>query len=442
MPSKAGWWTCCVCCREVDPRFWGQDCPDCQHACCSTRTERSSIKKRQQASKRHLHIYLNEYLVDNACADTGCDINCITEAFARKLGLAVTTSQEVVKLPIKGRSMTTVGSTEIILRFPRKPYMPMRWKFSVFPKLASDVICGLRFLRATLTLENYQDRLCDCIVSMKTTPQVRSLGGMGENLMCWLNGMPALALPDTGAELSIMSLEFAKSLGYHDECGGKPFDTRNGDEIELADGSIYKSCGTIDIVLSCLEPSKIQSKDSIAKLENVRDPTKARLKSVSAKPLSIVIETFHVFNNLEHDIILGETVLAVLDAYRQHASQFGTSFRQQPCVAIGIRRKAGEGFAKRHTPVTDEARLREEFSKQSDLHLKRIKEIKSQANHEIITKEREHVLINAEVKAYQDWESQHNPATPQVNLIKIYVKSQHVIWEQEYRRGGGDCQIY
>jgi hypothetical protein len=33
-PSLYGWWLCCYCRREINPKIWGWHCPDCTHAWC------------------------------------------------------------------------------------------------------------------------------------------------------------------------------------------------------------------------------------------------------------------------------------------------------------------------------------------------------------------------------------------------------------------------
>ncbi|PMD63388.1 uncharacterized protein K444DRAFT_627104 [Hyaloscypha bicolor E] len=34
-PSNTGWWICCKDRREVNPKLWGDECPDDQHQKCS-----------------------------------------------------------------------------------------------------------------------------------------------------------------------------------------------------------------------------------------------------------------------------------------------------------------------------------------------------------------------------------------------------------------------
>jgi hypothetical protein len=160
-PSHSGWWVCCQCRREVNPRLWGDDCPDCLHRNSEflSTTVLTPIVRRPRDKKQELHLYLNDYLMANVCADTGSPVNCMWATFAAKIGVTITPSFQEFRLAIKGHRLTACGTAQVDCRFPNPPYMPRTWQFYIFDVLATDVICGLGFLRATQTLEHYPNRL-------------------------------------------------------------------------------------------------------------------------------------------------------------------------------------------------------------------------------------------------------------------------------------------
>jgi hypothetical protein len=228
-PSLRPWWQCCQCSREVNPVIWGDCCPDCSHSKgraslpSSPTTILSRTERRPRAKKKNRYLYLNDYFMTTACADTGCLLNCIRKAFAKKIGATVTLAPTDFGLAIKGHRMTACGMAQVHCRFRNPPCMPRSWTFFVFDCLATDVICGLGFLRDTRTLDHYPDRLHDTKIGIQATPQVRSIGRRREHLQCWLNGTPVLAFPDTGADVSMVSAKLAKTLGYYRGLGAKPF---------------------------------------------------------------------------------------------------------------------------------------------------------------------------------------------------------------------------
>jgi hypothetical protein len=115
------WWSCCNCTREVNEAWVSDWCPDCNHTKCeechnlghhcsqcrrkeginglsriydpgSTATdagtsERSScsylIMHHLRAKGRHLAIFLDNYLITDACADSGSEVNCIPLSLQR-----------------------------------------------------------------------------------------------------------------------------------------------------------------------------------------------------------------------------------------------------------------------------------------------------------------------------------------------------------------------
>lgn len=121
--SMDGWWQCCQCSEKVFSNWHGVECISCSHGYCrycynlgstpidsggggytgTLATEDLDVAITASAgmplassdtllhirpTARHLPIYIHDYLV-NACADSGSQVNCITEDYAKHLGATV-----------------------------------------------------------------------------------------------------------------------------------------------------------------------------------------------------------------------------------------------------------------------------------------------------------------------------------------------------------------
>jgi hypothetical protein len=64
-------------------------------------------------------MFLNNILAIQICADSGSEINCITEAFARKVDAKITQKNVVFNLPIEGKVLYGYGTTSIGCKFPQ-----------------------------------------------------------------------------------------------------------------------------------------------------------------------------------------------------------------------------------------------------------------------------------------------------------------------------------
>jgi hypothetical protein len=83
------------------------------------------------------------------------------------------------------------------------------------------------------------------------------------------------------------------------------------------------------------------------------------------------METFHVLAKLKYDIIFGETLLAIIDAYKQHPSMFRLPERQEGAyITIFRRMKAVGGLLKAQAtglrpPLLIPARSLSQYTQQS-----------------------------------------------------------------------------
>jgi hypothetical protein len=235
-PSLNGWWRCCQegCGREVNPASWGEYCPDCSHTRCSSCEDLGGsspgpkppkpkptppelvsdcyvsppamtppVRYHYRAKPRSLSMFINGAL-SSCCADSGSEVNCMTDTYARAIGAVVTNEIVLFYLPVRGRFLKSVGFAQLMCQFPTSPSMDQQVEFFVFEKLQCQVLFGRQFLRSTHTLDLYQHRLrvADSFPSVPLA--VRSVGQVEERVHCWLDGEPVSLLADTGSDFNLI----------------------------------------------------------------------------------------------------------------------------------------------------------------------------------------------------------------------------------------------
>lgn len=112
----------------------------------------------------------------------------------------------------------------------------------VIPFCTYDLILGTGFLTATKTLTKFCHRLTRCLFSVvNSVPHFGFLGETYQRLQGTLaDEYSILAIPDTGADRNIMSLQYAVSHGFELMKGRK-----HCGYIQFADGSYDKTVGQV-----------------------------------------------------------------------------------------------------------------------------------------------------------------------------------------------------
>jgi hypothetical protein len=377
-----------------------------------------------RAKGRHLAIFLDNYFIADACADSGSEVNCITSEFATKLGARISMDECVFHLPIKDRELQSVGTAMIECRFPFEPFMAQVVKFFVFDKFLRNVVLGRSFLRATQTLDIYQDRLLEFDAVPAAPAVVRSLGPGIEYVQCWLDGTPLWSLPDTGSEINLISSDYAEKLGYNLDIDEWHINNEERMLVQFADCSTIMTNGTINLELSfrapylsncfawrlinpsCAPATKGQTPNAQTSAQSRIAPDQ-KIEVIS--PTTRIIETFHVLDNLQYDVILGETLLATVDAYNQHNDNFIVrEGRPTSLIAVGRKKKTGEGSGKKRATLTEEQQFNNDFSNECDRYEKETQEIKDGQLYGTIPEE-------------------------MVSVRKDQVRQTHLTWLREYR---------
>jgi hypothetical protein len=378
-PFMDMWW-CCSCQREVSVQAWGWYCPDCAHPYCETCVVMDDSPQpssqpvlqpmlHQRAPRRCLHIALNNF--NSECfADTGCEINCISYNYATKLGAEIIRNRCEFSLPMIGCKIHCLGQTTLAVRFLDEPRSVQQCTFWVFNALVCNVLVGRQFLEDTRTLVEHASRLRPFDSKQNRSPFIRSIGHPQEYIQCWLNGQPLEALVDTGAEVNLISTSFLRTLDGH---GDTTIDYYHRIKIAFADGSKVQVVGRVYLMLGFSKPT--QTQPSVYKLHNTKHSSKLATTVLRMSKNTVVVDSFYVVDHLKHRVVLGETLLATVDAY----NTLGKSFSQPKkgiASEIAVIRKCKKGekrilsSAYRATVVaqTDQEQFNEKYSVETDRH--------------------------------------------------------------------------
>ncbi|KAF5673452.1 hypothetical protein FHETE_3366 [Fusarium heterosporum] len=191
---------------------------------------------------------LKDYMVEarvgkhrvDALADTGAQSNFVSAQFVEKLGLIPddrTTNR--IQLP-GGKQVLSPSTVKIPFSFrgEREEYMLDCW---VIPGCTRDLILSGPFLRTTKTLTTFKNRIKMSLRrSLRTRLHCNLLGDERQRLWGSLNGRSALALPDTGSDVMLISAEWATGNMLEIDHGPE-----HRLELELADGSRVSTSGIV-----------------------------------------------------------------------------------------------------------------------------------------------------------------------------------------------------
>ena len=429
-PDTSSWWTCCQCFREIYPNGDADSCPDCNHYHCDncggsdpprtpirdtnarTETTFASLQKifHLRSRPQCLPIYVDRYLVD-ACADSGSPINCIRADYAGYLGAIIQPVVRQFKLPIQGHFIHSIGVTTLKCSFPAQRSSKLPTEFLVFPRLACKVIFGNGFLTSTKTLSKHRYRLKD-VEAAHTTPVIRSVGSTGlTTVECWLDEIPIHSLPDTGADLNLISANLAASIAARRVNQSTEINDSEVTTIEFADCSTVTTRGTIRLTISFHEPTKCLN--STHELVTTALAASSHPERGQVPRNSRIMETFHIVEGLEQQVILCETLLATIDAFNQHRRNFAlpTARDTFKCIAVGKEKKGKERKSKVQIgPLEDTAaRLADDYNIASDIYQKAIDGVDEQLLYGQIGQEQGFALKDQAKQVFFTWARENKP---------------------------------
>lgn len=258
-----------------------------------------------------------------ACADFGAAANILSLEFIKEIGIHFARSYcPPFELPTFGRLIQPIGTVELTCEFPGEPNSLSIEKFFVLEAFVYKVIIGRTFLRQTRTFDLFRHRLKVRPLEVHKVPIVAFLGQEEETLRYWLDGELLTSTPDTGSEINVMSLAFAKKRGFHIE-------EDDVHQVRFADGSLQDVEGLVKVPVSfgngappslLLKLVSLSAATPSSSHAPVVDRTTGKV-DYRGRMASILAE-FHILDGLRVDVIFGEDLLATVNAFVCHSTDF------------------------------------------------------------------------------------------------------------------------
>lgn len=176
----------------------------------------------------------------SAFPDTGAAANFISLPYAQEHGLTIDSSRRKHVKVGDGSTIRVAGTTTLPFTFAGES-TSHDLTFHVLRRSVHDVILGSAFLRASETFTRFAHRV---------GRKIREAANPGIQRVCFLgsqqyvsgaaNGVYVDAVPDTGADVSVMSAAFARANGFE-------VDNNKQHRISLgfADGSTARARGVV-----------------------------------------------------------------------------------------------------------------------------------------------------------------------------------------------------
>lgn len=173
-----------------------------------------------------------------AFPDTGAECNFMSLRYARKQGFILAKGEHRTFKLANGKVARALGRVETKWKFFAEPGRTYDLVFYVLPKCSRHVILGNTFLQETKTMSIHKQRIR--YAKRRITQRAVNLIGnhnMSQRMAGSLNGVPVLALPDSGAQPNIVSAAFVEANGWEI--------SDNRSSLRFADGSVQDSLGQV-----------------------------------------------------------------------------------------------------------------------------------------------------------------------------------------------------
>ncbi|KAK7966035.1 uncharacterized protein PG986_000312 [Apiospora aurea] len=171
--------------------------------------------------RRALAISINNH-EEKACPDSGSSENIMREDWAcdHKLKIRRTPRdrRRVFELG-NGRSVRAVGRVYVNVEITRAAPSSLRprkrkvW-FYVFEQCPVPIILGMPFLESEAIFTRNEHLLEACPKAYSDIDSLLWIGSPRNQIRCSLNGRQAVATADTGSDINLMSLQYAKKNGH------------------------------------------------------------------------------------------------------------------------------------------------------------------------------------------------------------------------------------
>jgi predicted aspartyl protease len=171
--------------------------------------------------------------------DTGAAANFISLPYAQRRGLAV---DENLRAHVKvgnGWPIPIIGTTRLQFAFAGEPEIHSL-TFHVLRQSVHDIILGSAFLHASETFTRFAHRVGSKIRDVSHGIRRISFLGSQQYVNGLANGVGVDALPDTGADVCVMSASFAMENGFDIDD-----DKQHRISLQFADGSKARAGGVV-----------------------------------------------------------------------------------------------------------------------------------------------------------------------------------------------------
>jgi T-complex protein 11 len=242
-----------------------------------------STESKQTILKRSYEIHGN--IASTAVAaipDTGSELNIIAESFSMELGTTVDTSSTRKLRLASGKIVKTKGTVKIPWRYAGEQNT-QSLLCHVLANCNSKLILGSRFLGM-----DFMKRVKTCFRPLTRVLGVKLLGSERKRVWGHLNGCEAMALPDMGSDVLLVSRAYAIDRGWYIDRS-----PHRNIELEFPDGSRRYTNGII---------------------ENLQWAFGSESESIT--------RDFYVLDDLPVDIILSNDVLFDSDAFNCYEDYF------------------------------------------------------------------------------------------------------------------------
>ncbi|KAI1160101.1 hypothetical protein F5B18DRAFT_540887 [Nemania serpens] len=225
-----------------------------------------------------------------ALPDTNATCNVMTEQLAQSMGAYIKRSaaHTCVFTNAVGVQSRSVGETSLQVSFPDDPLKSWQCTFAVVQNCPEGLVFGDHFLRiVTETVTKFRHRLTKAVSGLaRRTWRLMHMQRPRQKLGCLVDSELVFANADTGSDVDLVSLEYARFRGWDITC--LPVDEGF---VILSDGTIAKVLGYVDADL--------------------------RVGGIATGE-----RRFYVLDGLVADIILGDATLDELDVFNVHVRSF------------------------------------------------------------------------------------------------------------------------
>ncbi|KAK8001979.1 hypothetical protein PG991_014201 [Apiospora marii] len=225
-----------------------------------------------------------------------------------------------------GKSVRPIGRVRadvIITRAASSSSPPRKKKewFYVFEKCPVPIVLGMPFLEREAILSTNKHLLEVCPKAYSDVDSCLWIGSPRNQIRCSIDGRPTVATADTGSDLNLMSLDYAKRNGHYiDERPEVRRRLQYGDCSEAETmGQVYVNNFSLDW-RSPTTMSEIGEDDLVSEDKPQHDGI-----DLPDNAFGQHHAIFHVLPVLSSDIILGCPLLEATDAFSQQGIQLSSS---------------------------------------------------------------------------------------------------------------------